>query len=294
MRDAGGKQVIGLYSARTGRVVRRFAASGMSFTNNGLAVSPDDTSAYFTLIPRQHRWRSLALMRLDLATGRQVLVGAGEQPAVNDQGSELAYTTGAESIAVRDLVSRRTRRLSLARVVESKIDPLQTRLVWLANGTTLAAVPAAPAIATAAGHARTTRGDGCRPGKDRQPILFIHVPPPPAALSAGCRVISTGAAGSLTAGVTALASSRSRPDAVWIAGSDGRSAAIEQVTTAGRARRVLNLGRGVLPEAIDRPAQHLLYIKEHPLALWEASLDRGRLSDAHQLVASSPFEAAAW
>lgn len=293
VQDAGVRQTLGLYSTRSGRLVRRLATFGQRFTNNGLAVSPRDTAVYFTLIPHG-RWRSLKLMRLDLATDRRTFVGDGEQPAINDRGTELAFSTGVQDVAVRDLASGATRTLSLAHVLDFRIDPLNTSLVWLADGTTLAVLPAERAIAAVAGPQTTKSKGGCRPGMHRRPILFIHVPAPPAPLSARCQIFSAGPSSPIASSGGILTSSPAQASAVWIANSNGRSGTIEQITQAGRTKRILNLGRGVLPVAIDRSAQHILYIKGHPPALWEAMISRDRLRDAHRLVSHSRFETAAW
>jgi hypothetical protein len=75
-QGAGVKQTFGLYSSMTGQLVRRLATFDVGFTNNGLAISPDDATVFFTLIP--HDEPSLRLMRLDVATGHQRFVAAGE------------------------------------------------------------------------------------------------------------------------------------------------------------------------------------------------------------------------
>jgi hypothetical protein len=284
-----GMSTLGLYSATDGHLVRGLAAFGESFTDNGLAVSPNRRSVYFTLGPNRRNRHSLRLMRLDVATRRQTFVAAGEQPAVNDQGTQLAFMTGAEDVAVRDLTTGTTRKVSLARVLNTQIDPSNTPLVWLADGTTLAAIPAPVAIA-----ARTEKANShaarCRSGKHQQPILFIHVPVPPGRLSIRCALLRSAAAAALTTGDAVLAADPTNPNALWAAGLG----AIAQITTTGRATRTLRLGNDFLPLAIDRTAQHILYVKGTPPALWVATIGAAGLTDAHRLISRSRVGPAAW
>jgi hypothetical protein len=286
-------QTVGLFSATTGARLRRLGQFGLDFTNNGLAITPDDSAVFFTLIPR--RQRSLNLMQLDVASDHYRRVARGEQPAVDNTGTELAFMTGADDVEVRDLRTGKTRRLDLTGVVDFDIDPLNSQLGWLADNQTLVMLPAQPAIADST--TSMSRPDGftrCRPSKTDWPVVFIHVPQPGGRLTARCRTVRATASAPAPDGATVLAASPTDSSAVWIASYNGRVNTILSVGPSGPAQRIASLGKDVLPEAIDRASQHLLYISGHPPALWEATISRGRLTQRRKLVTHSQFAAAAW
>jgi len=295
VQGAGGRQSLGLFSAATGARVKRLGSFGMAFTDNGLAVTPTDSAVFFTLIPRHGE--SLKLVRLDVASGRRTVVARGQQPAVDNAGTRLAFMTGRGRVQVRDLHSKARRELNIGRLLGFEIDPLNSMLVWLADEQSLVMLPAEPAIPVSVARTPTSGSrHRCRPEKTRWPIVFIHVPRDGAKLTARCRTVRSTAADPAPqpAGGTVLAASPTDPSAVWIASFNGPSSTIQQVGPTGPAHRVATLGRGVLPEAIDRASRHILYISGHPPALWEATIDGSRLTHRHRLVAHSRFATAAW
>jgi hypothetical protein len=131
-----------LYSSATGTIVRPLASFSDSFTNNGLAYAPDGSAVYFTLIPRHHTRRfSLRLMRLDVATRRQTFIADGAQPALSNDGTQLAYGAAPRGLAVRDLASGQTRTIGLGQLgVAANL--LAATVSWLADGSDIAIVPA--------------------------------------------------------------------------------------------------------------------------------------------------------
>ena len=141
---------------------------GSSFTNNGLALSPDGREIYFTLIPKARRRGqfNLLLERLTITTRRQTLLADGELPAVSPDSRLLAYVTGAESrsIAVRDLATAATRSIDLTGLLGTFADVFDGSLAWLANGSGLALVTSTSSPVRVAGDSsratRTDRGIG--------------------------------------------------------------------------------------------------------------------------------------
>ena len=297
VQGQGVRQSMGLYSASTGARVRSLGAFGMNLTGEGLAVTPGDDAVFYAVNPRDAQARSLNLMRLDVASGRQNRVAEGQQPAVDSAGGRLAFMTGPQNVAVCDLHTGTQRELDLARIVGFQIDPLSSRLGWLGDPHSLVMLPAEPATpVTSNGHTASSRTIGrCRPTKNSWPLVFIHVPRA-GRLSARCRSVSATAAlpAPIADGATVLAPSPIDPAAVWIASFDGPVNTIQQVRPTGAPELVATLGRDVLPEAIDRTSDHILYISGHPPALWEATISHGRLAHRHKLVGHSRFEAAAW
>src|SRR5438067_7898526 len=108
-----------LRSVSTGRVVKVLRRTGGSWTNNGLAFSPDGRYVYFTLIPESgRRWSSLLLERTSVATGERSLVGHGEQPSLSPTGRLLAYASGNDrsaAIVVRDVTTGAERSINISR-----------------------------------------------------------------------------------------------------------------------------------------------------------------------------------
>jgi hypothetical protein len=79
------------------------------------------------------------------ATRRQTLIADGEQPAVSDDGTQLAYGAAIHGLAVRDLATGTTRTIGLVAQLGKAADLLDASLPWLADGTDIAIIPSPPA-----------------------------------------------------------------------------------------------------------------------------------------------------
>jgi hypothetical protein len=286
----GLQENLSLYSSTTGILTRRLASFGESFTNNGLAVTPDRSEVYFTLIPPHPGRRfSLRLMRIDVATRRQTFIADGEQPAVSDDGNQLAYGAARHGLAVRDLGSGRTRRLGLVTQLGPAADLLDASVTWLADGSDIAIVPSPPAYIVAGPRRAPAVMGSCRFSDTHRVIVFVHVPAAPAPLAADCVHVAEIGPGDI-----ALAGSPASPTSLLLAADQGRRTLIESIAQTGATTRVLTFTDS-LPVAIDRSGTHLLYLVGHsPPALWEATIAAGRLTDQRRLIADSELGPAAW
>lgn len=271
---------MGLYSSSTGALTRRLATfSETTFTNNGLAFTPDRGAVYFTLIPRHAERRFyLRLMRLDVATRRQTFIADGAQPAISDDGTELAYATFPHGLAVRDLAAGQTRTIGLVTELGRAANLLDATTTWLADGSEVAIIPSAPAW-DLVGH-RPPPARWCGTTDAHAVVVFVHVPAPPAPLSADC-VHLGGIA--LTPAI-ALSGSQSYPSSLLLAtDTDRDSTRIERIPQTGTTTRMLTI-RDSLPLAFDPTGTHLLYLVGHsPPVLWEATIADGHLSDRRRL-----------
>jgi hypothetical protein len=268
-----------LYSSSTGAVTRRLASFGqLSFTNNGAALAPDGSAVYVTLIPRHSRGRfALRLLRIDVATRRQTLIADGEQPAISDDGSQLAYGAATHGLAVRDLATSTMRTIGVVAQLGKAADLLDASLTWLADGTDIAIIPSPPAWDLVGRRPPPARW--CNTTDTHAVIVFVHVPPAPAPLTADCVRL----AGKPPTGAIALAESPASPGSLMLAADDGRDAVIEQITQTGAGTDVLTI-RDSLPCKFDRSGTHLLYLVGHnPPALWAATIANGRLTDKRRL-----------
>lgn len=265
-----------LYSSSTGALTRRLATfSELSFTNNGLAFAPDGGAVYFTLIPRHARRRFyLRLMRLDVATGRQTLVADGAQPALSDDGTQLAYAAFPRGLAVRDLATGQTRTIGLVTQLGQAADLLDATISWLADGSDVAIIPSAPAWDLVG--RRPSPARWCGTTDAHAVVVFVHVPAPPAPLSADCVHLGRMALNP----AIALSGSQASPSSLLLAtDSYGDSTRVEQISQTGTTTRVLTI-RDSLPLAFDPTGTHLMYLVGHsPPVLWEATVANGHLSD---------------
>ena len=265
---------LGIYSAKSGAIVRRLGNfSSRTFTNNGLAYSPDGRAVYYTLIPRR-RARSqvfvLRLTRLDVATRRSTFVASGAQPALNPAGTELAYGAFPRGVAVRDLRTGLTRTVALDQL-DSAANIMAGTVGWLGNGTDVAIVPAATAW-DLMGKQPDFRW--CGTSQRHSVIVFVHVPPAPAALTAKCVHVP----GLALNGRVAIGPDPAAPNSILVTASalHGRTR-IEQISQDGASRLVATISDS-LPIAFDADGTHLLYLAGHkPPALTEAKISAGRI-----------------
>jgi hypothetical protein len=282
---------LAVYSASTGRRIERLATfPALAWTNNGLARTPDGRAVYFTLIPRRSRPRfSLRLMRIDVAIRRQTFVADGWQPAVSDNGAQLAYGAVPHGLAVRELASRRTRTIALTRQLGPAADLLDASITWLANGSDVAILAASPFIAVAGRRKPNRLGGACGPGHQGVAIVFVHVPPAPAPLSA--RSVPARLLGPVP---KALGSSASAPGSLLAATEWRGRTVLERIAPTGNTTQLASFPDS-LAMAIDRSGTRMLYLLGHPPpALWEATIAPGHLTDRRRLIADSRLDVIAW
>jgi hypothetical protein len=263
-----------LYSSSTGALVRPLASfSDRTFTNNGLAYAPDGSAVYFTLIPQRHTRRFyLKLMRIDVATRRQTLIAKGAQPAISEDGSQLAYAAFPRGLAVRDLATGQTRRIALAQL-GTAADLLGATIGWLGDGSDIAIIPA-PTAWDLVG--RPPKLHWCGTRQTSAVIVFVHVPALPAPLTADCVHLAGRALGP---GAIALAGTQASPTTVLVATyAAGDKTLVEQITQSGAINPVLTIPNA-LPLSFDPSGTHLLYLVGHnPPTLTEATITNGQLT----------------
>jgi hypothetical protein len=290
VRDEGTRSQISVYSSSTGALVRSLASfSDQTFTNNGLAFAPDGSAVYFTLIP-QHRARafSLRVMRLDVATDRQTFIADGAQPAISDDGTQLAYGASPRGLAVRDLATGQTRTIGLAQL-GTAAQLGNAAIGWLGDGSEIAIIPA-PTPWDLVG--RPPKLHWCGATQTHAVIVFVHVPAPPARLTADCVHLEERALGP---GAIALAGSPATPTTLLVAADiSGDNTRVEQITQSGKISPVLTI-RNSLPLAFDPSGTHLLYLVGHsPPTLTEATIDNGQLTNSSWRNRDLALGALAW
>jgi len=249
---------LGIYSVKTGRLVRALGTySDRVFTNNGLAYDPREDALYFTLIPQNHRARRfvLRLMRLDIASGRSRFVADGSQPEVSSSGTELAYGTFPEGLAVRDLRTGQTRTVRLPQLGVSA-NLMSATIGWLGDGTDLAIVPMAGAWDLVG---KPPKYRWCGTSQSNPVVVFVHVPPPPAALTADCvRVPGGPADGRVLVG----ADPASPTSALVTTMTRGGGTLVEQISQTGSIKPAMRIPNS-LPLTFDAPGTHLIYLAGH-------------------------------
>jgi hypothetical protein len=286
------RNTVWIYSAKTGAPIRRLGTFGPAFTDNGLAVAPDASAVYVTLIPTHAGRRfGLRLIRIDVATRRQTFVAEGEQPAVNTDGTQLAYGAAPRGLADRDLATGATRTLTLTHQLGPAADLLDASVTWLANGSDVAIIPSPPARYVGSAQPSAARSLGsCRLSETHRVIVFVHLPAQPAPLSAHCVAIPDIG----QAQIGAVAGSPAQPDALLLAADNGSRTFIDRIDQTGASTRIMTF-KDTLPIAIDRSGTHLLYLLGHsPPALWEATIADGHLTDQHRLIANNRLGPVAW
>jgi hypothetical protein len=271
----GGQQSrlqMSIHSSVTGAVVRSLASfSEKTFTNNGLAYAPDGSAVYFTLFRRRHTGRFvLRLMRLDVATGRETFIADGAQPALSNDGTQLAYGAFPQGLAVRDLATGQTRTIGLGQLGRAA-NLLNATIGWLGSGSDIAIIPA-PIPWDLVG--RPPKLHWCGTTQTRAVIVFVHVPTPPAPMTADCVHL----AGRALLGRIALAGNPASANSVLVAiGPYGTRTLVEQIAETGATTRELTIANS-LPLAFDPSGTHLLYLVGHsPPTLTEATIANGRV-----------------
>jgi hypothetical protein len=274
-----------LRSPDTGALVKVLATFGRSFTNNGMARSPDGGQWYVTQIGR----RTLRIERLSVADGTRRFVANGAQPAVSPDGERLAYAEGAPSfhwqaLAVRDLSTGSTWRIDLGHVLGRSADLINGTVTWLGDGSDIVVLPGA--VARPIGAPGRPAGAAARGSCSAVPtattcLLLIHLSSTGRPLHAQ-RVLLRGIPG---IGVT-LRGGGTSAHALLLGDARSSRTAIDQITFT-RARptvaRLLTTGP-IMPVAFDPAGRHLLYLKGHsPPALWIGQLTGSRLVGRHRV-----------
>ena len=264
-----------LYSSVTGARVRTLATfSPNVFTNNGLAYAPDGSAVYFTLIPR-HRTRAfwLRLMRLDVASGRQTFVADGAQPAISNDGEQLAYGAAPQGLAVRDLATGQTRTIALKQLGQAA-ELGNASIHWLGDGSTVAIVPS-PTAWDLIG--KPPKLSWCGISQRHPVVVFVHAPAPPAPLTAVCVRVTEGP----LEDPVALGEDSASPSTLLVAtGGVGGKMIVEKIAETGQVTPVLTIPDS-LALSFDPSGTHLLYLAGHkPPTLTEATFASGKLRPA--------------
>ena len=278
-----------IYSASTGVLIRRLASfSDTALTGNGLAYAADGSAAYFTLIPQHHtRQFSLRLMRLDVATRHQSFIADGAQPALSDDGTRLAYAASPNGVAVRDLTTGQTRRIAL-RQLGSAADLLTAAIGWLGDGSDLAVVPA-PTAWDLVG--RPPKLHWCGTSQSRPVIVFVHVPAPPAPMTASCVHLPQGALG---AKVVLGEDPASPATALLATDTPYDKTLIERIAKDGDTSPLLTIPNS-LPLSFDPSGTRLLYLVGHrPPTLIEANIADTHLTNGPWRNTRLSLGAVAW
>jgi hypothetical protein len=264
-----------LYSSVTGARLRTLASfSPDGFSSNGMAYAPDGSAVYVTLI-QQHRTAGfpLRLMRIDVASGRQTFVADGAQPALSNDGKQLAYGAAPQGLAVRDLATGQTRTIALPELGQAA-ELGNASIHWLGDGSTVAIVPSATPWDPMG---KPPKLSWCGTSQTHPVIVFVHVPAPPAPLTAVC-VRLTGAQ---LGGLVVLGEDPTSPTTLLVAaGGLGGGTAVQKIAETGRVTPVLTIPDS-LGLSFDPSGTHLLYLAGHkPPLLTDASITNGKLITA--------------
>jgi hypothetical protein len=287
--DSVGSNVeVELLNAATGKVAKVLGSfQYQSWTNNGLAYTPDGRYIFFTLIPQNHSWKSLLLERLSVATGQETLIGPGEQPAISPDGRLLGYVAGenrAAEVVVRDLVSGAVRKLNVSRLLGGKTDMLNASLVWTGDGSQLAVFEGCCAVlqSWSSGH---------------------HAP---SSYTSRLVVVSAPQSGKLTARRVLLPRAAQSPDAVGTDASGASSVLVASLNPAGDLVQRLRIGASTatLTQLVTIPqglvmtfsptGRKVIYVAGHPVDLWEATIEGHKLVGAHVLIERNTVGPLAW
>jgi len=271
---------------------------GGSWTNNGLAFTPNGRYVYFTLIPKRFGRGdpSLRLEQVSVATGRQQLLARGEQPAVSPNGAWLAYVSGegrSATISVRNLASGATRSVNIWRLL-GRNDILNASLAWLEDGTRLVVLEeccfsldvATPRHPGPHGTSDSSNGDTLH-------LIAISVP-----TDGGLTARSIAPPGAMRMPET-VGTEGARPDSLLTSSFAGHGdRAVVDRLVIGRSRatltRLLTIAHAQVL-GFDPSGQRLLYIVGHqPPGLWTASIENRHLSGARLLIPDSQLAAIAW
>jgi hypothetical protein len=269
--------------------VKQLATFGESFTNNGLALSPDGRSVFVTLIGKS----SLYIERISTTTGRRTFVAFGAQLAVSPDGRFLAYGTGGEyqELAVKQLSSGKTTTFDLRSLTGNRASFLGGQIAWLGNGYEIALMPEdyLTPVSASTSHPYLTKEASCSQARSDQ-LCLIVVNLRSSKSPARMLLLSEPQQGQISACLSV-------PDAVDLVIWTGHHTLIEKVTISGTGMHAVTLA-DLSPDlvmAVSPSGDGMLYLVGHtPPALWVAELNGGQLVNAHLLVRSSKFGSIAW
>jgi len=272
-------------SAASGAVVQTLGTIGGSFTDNGLALSPNGRDFYFTVVGPAPT-RALEIEQLAVASRRRTFVTDGEYPAVSPGGRSLAYVMGLRTLAIRNLRSRRTQSITLGALLGTR-DALATApIAWVDGGADLAVLTGP--VPRRVSEAQPRVSGPCASGK--RCLVIIRVGRGGIAPQAFVLRSFTGAA--------VLSGSSADPGSVLLAQSGTSDVTtIDQITPAGAATTVTQLASipAALPVAFAPGGGSLLYLKgANPPALWTAAVSSTGLVTPTRLVPRARLAGAAW
>jgi hypothetical protein len=210
-------------------------------------------------------------MRLDTATGRQSFIADGGQPAINADGTQLAYGASPGGLAVRDLATGQTRTIRLPQLGKAA-NLLNASIGWLGDDSDVVIVPS-PTAWDLVGRPPKLRW--CGISQNRSVVVFVHAPAPPAPLTARCIHL----AGRSLLGPVVVAASPTSPTTLLLAtDADGGRTVVERIAETGAITPMLTIPNS-LPLSFDPSGAHLLYLVGHrPPTLTEATIANGQLT----------------
>ena len=283
-----------LRSSATGRRLVTLASFGPSLTGNGLALTPDASVAFVTLVSH----RSLLIEQVTVATRRRRVIARGEQPAVSPDGRQLAYAAGgfgSDALSIRSLASGHTSTIDLRHLLGRRTGLLDGAVTWLAGSRDVIATPRPFAIADSASRARV------RPARPQSGCSAVPI-------TATCLIVVHEGARRLSARMVVahdipgqfvtIAGTPHLPDSLLIAYSTARHTFVDELGLQGSSARLqdqlLRLPP-VFPLAIDAASGALLYLVGHsPPVMWIGEIEPGHLIGRHRFGPDNGLQAVAW
>ncbi len=282
-----------LRSALTGRAARELAAFGNDFTNNGLALSPDGRTVYFTLIPRTRQSPNLLIERLNVATRRYAVVAHGWEPSLSPSGRLLAYISEhghSESVAVKDLTTGVTRSINVDAAVGRGHVLAEMPSGWMSDNTTLALPVTLPATPDSRAQLPARASQAQDPHAAVRMIIVQAKRDQPLSVH---RIAVAGLRGYLQI----LAPDTNSRHGLIAASLIRRGEALSEIQfSQGTAEtcRLLNIRRGSVL-AFDQTGRRLLYmLGARSPSLWRATIKHNILIARRKLINKSSVGVVAW
>lgn len=293
---SGPGTAIRLRSAASGRALSTLARFGSDFTNNGLALSPNVSNVYFTLIPSQHRSSNLLIECLAVSDHKRLLVASGWEPSLSPDGRLLAYISyrrRAESVAVKNVLTGQTRSINVDAAVGHGHVLDEIPPGWLSDSSAIVlpvGLPARLDVGSARARGGTSHPNSARP----RTVRLIVVRVPPRRRLAARSVLVSGLRGH----PLMLAPDAIAPNTiVSVTLGSGNDALLDEIqfTPASATGRPLLTIQSAQVLAFDPSGQRLLYLAIHrPPELWRGTIEQGRLIDRRRLIKDPSLGASAW